>query len=72
MTKEKFKVIYEVVYDGTEAGYDVSKKSDRLKMVDYDFGGTADGRITLTWKSLEKRLNVINNKGLKNCRKIRI
>jgi len=56
MTKEKYKVIYEVVYDGTEAGYDVSMKSDRLKMVDYDFGGTADGRITLTLKNLMKRL----------------
>ena len=56
MTKEKFKVIYEVVYDGTEAGYDVSMKSDRLRMVDYDFGGTADGRITLTLKNLMKRL----------------
>lgn len=56
MTKEKYKVIYEVMYDGTEAGYDVSMKSDRLKMVDYDFGGTADGRITLTLKNLMKRL----------------
>ena len=56
MTKEKFKVIYEVMYDGTEAGYDVAMKSDRLRMVDYDFGGTADGRITLTLKNLMKRL----------------
>ena len=54
-----YKVIYEVMYDGTEAGYDVSMNGDKLRMVDYDYGGTADGKIYLNWKYLEKRLKLI-------------
>ena len=53
-----YKVIYEVMYDGTEAGYDVSMNGDKLRMVDYDYGGTADGKIYLNWKYLEKRLKL--------------
>ena len=29
-----YKVIYEVMYDGTEAGFDVSMNRDKLRMVD--------------------------------------
>ena len=53
-----YKVIYEVMYDGTEAGYDVSMNGDKLRMVDYDYGGTADGKIYLNSKYLEKRLKL--------------
>ena len=54
-----YKVIYEVMYDGTEAGYDVAMNGDKLRMVDYDYGGTADGKIYLNWKYLEKRLKLM-------------
>ena len=53
---KNWKMIYEVNYDGTDAGWDVMMKGNKLKVTSYDFGGTADGPIVVTWDELKSRL----------------